>query len=69
MSARRTRERCKQADRAIASGGRVRHRTILLLEDETKCQVEFHDLCVHRSSASERGWGEVHQTHVNSVKT
>ncbi|WP_255264450.1 hypothetical protein [Desmonostoc muscorum] len=24
-------------------------RTILLLEDETKCQVEFHDLCVHRS--------------------
>ncbi|WP_392478316.1 hypothetical protein [Nostoc sp. C110] len=48
------RERCGQADRAIASGGRVSHRTILLLEDETNCQVEFHDLCVHRSLKGER---------------
>ncbi|MGF2036471.1 MAG: hypothetical protein RMZ43_014325 [Nostoc sp. CmiVER01] len=29
--------------------GFVSDRTILLLEDETKCQVEFYDLCVHRS--------------------
>ncbi|MEH2111361.1 MAG: hypothetical protein V7K39_02200, partial [Nostoc sp.] len=38
-------------------------RTILLLEDETKCQVEFHDLCVHRSLSPEGGmqqlWREV----------
>ncbi|WP_414590402.1 hypothetical protein [Anabaena sp. CCY 9614] len=25
----------------------------LKLEDETKCQVEFHDLCVHRSYQGE----------------